>query len=97
MPTLRTRHTDTPPRRSKPNKAFYQSSRWHRLSLAYRKNNRLCVECLKEGITKLSEEVDHIIPIVEGGNPWDLNNLQALCKSHHSQKTKREQKKKHEE
>jgi 5-methylcytosine-specific restriction protein A len=90
MPTLKRRGERTD-NRNKPNKAFYQSGRWHSFSRTYRKANRLCVMCLQEGKTVLSECVDHITPIAQGGDMWDINNMQALCNSHHSQKTKQEQ------
>lgn len=92
MPTLNRRKEDRPKAR-KNNKAFYQSYRWHRFSLAYRKKNRICIMCLKEGRPVVSECVDHIIPLVEWtGDPYDLHNLQALCNHHHSQKTALENK-----
>jgi hypothetical protein len=48
-----------------------------------------CRECGKAGGVVAAEEVDHILPKVRGGRD-DENNLQSLCKSHHSQKTARE-------
>jgi 5-methylcytosine-specific restriction endonuclease McrA len=98
MPTLK-RRVERVEQRNKPNKKVYQSSRWHSFSLSFRKANRLCVECLKEGKTVLSQCADHIIPIQQGGPIWDESNMQALCLSHHSKKTKEEQqsKRKHEE
>jgi 5-methylcytosine-specific restriction endonuclease McrA len=92
MPTLQRRKDSPPPRRHKPNKAFYQSSRWHKYSISYRKKHPLCVLCLAEGKTTRSQEVDHIIPIQEGGEEWNPDNHQALCKTHHSQKTAKENK-----
>ena len=50
----------------------------------------LCVQCKLEGLTVPADEVDHIIPLSMGGT-HDPNNLQPLCKTHHSQKTNREQ------
>lgn len=41
-------------------------------------------------------EVDHIKAIVNGGNQWDMNNLQTLCHECHVKKTK-EDIKKHKE
>ena len=35
-------------------------------------------------------EVDHILPIEDGGAMYDEANLQALCKPHHSRKTARD-------
>ncbi len=94
MPTLRARNNNLPPRRHKPNKEIYQSSRWHRESKAFLKlpHNRLCRHCLNEGKTTLSRCTDHIIPISEGGSIWDRSNWQGLCLTHHSQKTSKENK-----
>jgi len=49
--------------------------------------NPLCKECLKQGITKRAEEVDHIIPLFKGGTD-ELSNLQGLCPDHHKDKTR---------
>ncbi len=45
----------------------------------------LCVMCLKLGITTPAETVDHIEPH-DGDQDlfWSMDNLQALCASHHS-------------
>lgn len=32
-------------------------------------------------------DVDHKVPVSAGGAPFDPDNLQSLCHSHHSQKT----------
>lgn len=92
MPTLKRRTETNTHRQGKNNRAFYQSSRWHEYSRQYRKKHRLCVMCLEKGKTVLSECVDHIIPITNGGDMWDSINHQALCKSCHSIKTKEEKK-----
>lgn len=47
-----------------------------------------CEECLKEGQKTVVEEYDHIIP--HRGDPVlrdDIDNLQPMCKRHHSAKT----------
>lgn len=92
MPTLNRRKEISAPRQGRNNRAFYQSYHWHEYSRQYRKNHRLCVMCLEEGISKISECVDHIIPMEQGGDPWNPDNHQALCISHHNQKTKTERK-----
>ena len=48
----------------------------------------LCRECLKHGRIVPSQEMDHI-----DGNTWNTSrdNLQMLCRHHHSQKSVREQ------
>ena len=35
-------------------------------------------------------EVDHIVPMYRGGNPYDLAGLQALCVACHIAKSRRE-------
>lgn len=32
------------------------------------------------GCTRTAEEVDHIIPISQGGNRYDPNNCRAVCR-----------------
>lgn len=57
--------------------------------------NQLCNNCecslliKKDDITKLKYEIDHIIPISCGGDN-NIENLQALCKECHTEKTNRE-------
>ncbi len=46
--------------------------------------------CLKKGKFVMATEIDHIIPLKNGGTN-DIENLQALCKRCHSKKTKVEQ------
>lgn len=63
----------------------YDSRNWKRLRLLHLAACPLCAVCGGEG-----EQVDHIQPIVEGGAAYDQNNLQTLCASCHSKKTRRE-------
>lgn len=77
--------------RSRPNveiRRWYRTKRWKALRArvladqAYR-----CADC---GYVALALEVDHIVK--HGGDPgsfWNRANLQALCSSCHSRKTKR--------
>lgn len=91
MATLRTR-TEQYKRPRTTNRNVYGSYRWTKYSLQYRKANPLCAECLRNGITKLSNVVDHITPIAEGGEVLDSANHQALCTTCHNSKTARENK-----
>ena len=65
--------------------------RWQRLSLAYRTEHPLCEECERHSVVKAAECVDHKTPH-EGNEDllYDWANLQALCWSCHSRKTRRE-------
>jgi 5-methylcytosine-specific restriction enzyme A len=92
MPILKRRNEPQPKRQGSNNREFYQSSRWHKLSKYFRHLNPLCNQCLKNGETKPAECVDHIVPIIEGGQMWNVNNLQSLCYSCHNRKTANENK-----
>ena len=61
--------------------------RWEafRLQVLERDGYR-CQSCGKAGIL----EVDHITPLKRGGQPWELGNVQSLCRSCHFSKTGRE-------
>lgn len=71
---------------------FYNTYQWQRLRNAYLHSHPLCADCAKENKTQRANEIDHIIPISEGGSSTDWSNLQALCKHHHSLKTRHENK-----
>lgn len=48
----------------------------------------LCRDCLGRGRTTAATDVDHIIPLRDGGTN-ELSNLQPLCHSCHSKITVR--------
>ena len=54
-----------------------------------RTESALCRMPKKGGLVSATE-VDHIVPIEDGGAMFDEANLQGLCKSHHSRKTARD-------
>lgn len=66
---------------------FYDSSRWRNIRASVLASAPLCIVCDKAGITTIATQVDHIIPIEQGGNPTAVDNLQSLCDSCHSKKT----------
>lgn len=63
----------------------YDSRNWQRLRRLQLAAFPLCAVCGDVG-----EQVDHVMPIVEGGAAFDQANLQTLCASCHSQKTRKE-------
>jgi 5-methylcytosine-specific restriction endonuclease McrA len=97
MPTVSRRIEPKINRQGRNYRAFYQSARWHRISLQVRKAQPLCQRCLAEGKTERSEVTDHVVPLVVwipmGGDPYDTTNMQALSKSCHSIKTIEDKKK----
>ncbi len=66
--------------------------RWRKYRLMFLRSRPLCVECEKEGQVTAATDIDHIRPVRGKNDPlfWEPSNLQPLCKSHHSQKTMRE-------
>lgn len=73
---------------------FYRSMRWRKLREWFlaQPENALCVECKKLGSLVPAQFVDHIKPRKEFPElAWDGDNLQGLCLSCHSRKTKLEQ------
>lgn len=46
----------------------------------------LCVTCESKGITKLAQELDHKIPLHQGGSD-DPSNWQGLCRECHADKS----------
>lgn len=76
---------------SNPN-PFYKDPLWIKTSKIKLKRNPLCERCLQHDVVRKSEEVDHIVPISQGGPKFAMTNLQALCKSCHSQKTQTDKK-----
>jgi 5-methylcytosine-specific restriction protein A len=72
-------------------KGFTASRRWRALRLVVLREQPLCVECLREGVTKAASEVDHIVPRHKRPDlAFVRANLQPLCPTHHGQKTRAE-------
>ena len=69
-------------------RTLYYTKRWRRVRrLVLDRDGWRCRACGKAGRL----EVDHVIPIASGGGEfWSLENLQALCRRCHFQKTGRE-------
>ncbi len=67
---------------------------WRRARRAYfdsEPTNRLCQECLKLGITRQADVVDHIQTVASRPDlEFDQSNLQGLCNECHDKKTARE-------
>jgi 5-methylcytosine-specific restriction endonuclease McrA len=61
----------------------WAATRWK----ALRRDNFLCVPCLKEGKMTRSRIVDHIMEIADGGPEFEISNTQTICKEHHRIKT----------
>ena len=67
--------------------AVTDCKRWHRLRLKLMDAaGWRCVQCGKAGRL----ELDHVVPVQHGGDPWDPSNLQPLCRPCHFAKTAKE-------
>ena len=66
-------------------KAGLNGKKWKRVRRrVLERDNYRCQSC---GYYAKSPEIDHIRPIDRGGMPWDLSNLQTLCRACHVRKT----------
>ena len=60
---------------------------WSKLRLkALERDRHLCQMCLKRGVYTTATDVDHIVPLAQGGSDA-MENLQSLCHECHKQKT----------
>lgn len=70
-------------------KKWYYTAAWRRLRKYVLDRDPLCVMCKVIGVVTVATEVDHIIPH-RGDRAlfWDPENVQGLCDTHHSEKTR---------
>lgn len=72
---------------NRPGYSLYRTKRWKLLRKRVLYENPLCQA---PGCEDIATDVDHITPLFDGGPPLDRSNLQALCKRHHSLKSRQE-------
>lgn len=73
--------------RPRPDKRRYMRASYRRMRIAKLTENPWCVI---PGCNELATQLDHIVPIAEGGtDDWD--NLQGMCRRHHGVKTRFEE------
>ena len=44
--------------------------------------------CAERGTARPAVDVDHILPLADGGEPYDFDNLRSLCHACHSRVTR---------
>ena len=69
--------------------SVYSTWRWKKLRAAKVRIDPLCEHCILNGIARPVKDVDHIHEIQDGGEIWDIHNLQSLCRRHHIIKTEK--------
>jgi 5-methylcytosine-specific restriction protein A len=69
-------------RRRENNKGVYKRKIWEMRRRQVLSEQPICAICDNH----LSEEVDHIVPLTEGGAPYDRDNLRGLCRQCHWQR-----------
>jgi 5-methylcytosine-specific restriction protein A len=75
------------------NRWVYDSHRWKLIREKVLSIEPLCVMCRQDSRVTAATVVDHITPMNEGGDPFDMNNLQGLCASCHNKKSSHESRK----
>lgn len=81
-----TEHVRTTNRVTHARKHFYNSKRWQILRRRVLFEQPICAICDET----LAVDVDHIVAIEAGGDPWARANCQGICVSCHSSKTMKE-------
>ena len=77
---------------SKNGDKFYHSAKWRKLRIQVLTKNPMCVHCQLNGNITLATVADHIKPVSQGGEIWQIDNLQGLCESCHNTKSSKESK-----
>ena len=97
MPTRARKFSDRWPRPKPPPSAkrrrtnrFYNTKAWRETRRDVLERHLGCEQCARLGLLTPATEVDHIVPLSRGGDPYALDNLQALCRPCHSRKTRRD-------
>ena len=68
---------------------FYRTYAWKKLREYHLRGEPLCRKCGQPG-----RVVDHIVPISEGGDPLEHDNLQTMCDLCHNRKRQQESQRK---
>ena len=62
-------------------------ARWRKVRDRKLKVEPLCEPCQANGRTTAASEVDHIVPLNDGGARLAWRNLQSICRECHASKT----------
>lgn len=81
MPTIKLPKTRRQPTINKATyQGVYNTPRWKKLRAAKIKANPVCERCAERGVTRVADEVHHIVPFdVDMELAYDYDNLVSLC------------------
>jgi 5-methylcytosine-specific restriction protein A len=82
-------YNNTPSRQA--DQRFYKGRQWLAVRAAHLEKEPLCRMCQESDRLTAATHVDHVIPRSVGGADYDDSNLQSLCMSCHSAKTRLEE------
>jgi 5-methylcytosine-specific restriction protein A len=68
----------------------YHTAAWRKLRLSVLNAEPLCRKCRSMSKVTPAYLVDHIVPVKQGGEFWDRENLQPLCNDCHEIKSNAE-------
>ena len=73
-------------------KDIRSSTQWQKVRDIKIRRTPLCEDPMQRHLNQpiAAREVDHIVPLGQGGAPFDYENLQSLCVSCHAVKSRRE-------
>ena len=73
-------------KRNRERQLFYQSTAWAKArELALKRDNYLCVECLKEKRVRKADVVHHLVEVKDDfTKALELDNLSSICHMHHN-------------
>jgi 5-methylcytosine-specific restriction enzyme A len=77
-------------RRRKATSGVYKTKLWHHRRLQVLSRDPICADGRVCGHNRLSTEVDHVIPLEQGGAPYAMDNLRGTCTDCHQAKTAQE-------
>lgn len=77
-------------------KNIYKTSQWRKLREAQLRAEPCCATCAQYGIVTPATIADHIVEVKDGGELFDIKNLQSLCHACHNKKTGYEARKRRE-
>lgn len=73
----------------RPRRRIYQTSLWKRTRLAVLERDGYRCRLNLQGCTSRATTVDHVVPLIRGGRPFDPSNLIAACRHCNTSKADR--------